>query len=288
MIIVKWLPGWGDYMAARQKQYTLYIDESETSNRSNGQPHFCMAGAVIQDREYGIVENEVNNLKRSIWNDYDMPEQIILHQKNILAVSKGKLDTSKYPEYERFRSKSFRRQFYSKLAEIFDCGKIRIVGGCIDVAHMEQYYNVPKPHKPGGTVQYRNQANKYLITMQLLLENYCHFLVVHNGIGRIVYEYISEVENERICLKFYQMKLTGSMYISREAMYDHLMGIHFVKKGNNNAGLQVADFIPNAFARDHAGFGQLDQDDTLLRKMKYYRYDGNQGNQDRYGIKYMP
>lgn len=275
-------------MATRQKRYTLYIDESETSNNCNGQPHFCMAGAIINDKEYGIVENEVNKLKRSIWNDCSNPETIILHQKNIIAASKGKLDVSKFPEYERFKSKQFRKRFYSEFANIFDCNKICIVGGSIDVDYMEKYYDVQKPHATGEPIRYRNQTNKYLITLQLLLENYCHFLIVHNAKGRIVYEHIGEIDNERICSKFYQIKLMGSMYITKEAMYNHLLGINFVRKDENNAGLQIADFIPNAFSRDHAGFGQLDKDDTLIRKMKYHRYGGLQKNQDRYGIKYMP
>lgn len=275
-------------MATRQKQYTLYIDESETSNSHNGQPHFCMAGVIINDKEYGIVENEVNKLKRRIWNDYDNPEMIILHQKNIIDASKGKLNISKFPEYERFRSNSFRRRFYSEFANIFDCGKIRIVGGSIDVNYMEKYYNVQKQYIVGQPIQYRNQTNKYLITLQLLLENYCHFLAVHNAKGRIVYEHIGEIDNERICSKFYQIKLMGSMYMTKEAMYNHLLGINFIKKDENNAGLQIADFIPNAFAREHAQFGQLDHDNVLINKMKYYRYDGLQRKQERYGIKYMP
>lgn len=275
-------------MATKQKQYTLYIDESETSNSNNGQPHFCMAGAIINDREYEIVENEVNNLKRSIWNDCTNPETIILHQKNIIDASKGRLNVSRFPEYERFKSKEFRRQFYSEFSKIFDCGKIQIVGGSIDVDYMERHYDVQKPNGAGNITQYRNQTNKYLITLQLLLENYCHFLTVHNAKGRIVYEHIGEIDNERICSKFYQIKLMGSMYMTKEAMHNHLLGINFVKKDENNAGLQIADFIPNAFARDHAQFGQLDRNDVLIRKMKYYRYDGLKRNQDRFGIKFMP
>ena len=78
------------------------------------------------------------------------------------------------------------------------------------------------------------------------------------------------------------------MYITKEAMNNHLLGINFIRKDDNNTGLQVADFIPYAFAREHAQFNQLDKDDTLLRKMKYYRYRGQQNAQERYGIKYMP
>ena len=275
-------------MATKQKQYTLYIDESQTHNSFEKQQHFCMAGTIINDKEYNTIENEINNLKRTIWSDCSKPDEIILHQKNIIDASKGKLDISRFPEYERFKSKGFRKRFYSEFAKIFDCGKICIVGGSIDVEYMEKCYDMKKPQIAGQPIQYRNQTNKYLITLQLLLENYCHFLILHNGKGRIVYESISEVENERICSKFYQIKLMGSMYITKEAMNNHLLGINFIRKDDNNAGLQVADFIPYAFAREHAQFNQLDKDDTLLRKMKYYRYRGQQNAQERYGIKYMP
>lgn len=275
-------------MATKQKQYTLYIDESETSNSNNGQPHFCMAGAIINDKEYHIVESAVNTLKRNVWSDLNNPENIILHQKNILDASKGKLDVSKFPEYDRFRSKGVRRDFYSEFSKVFDCGKISIVGGSMDVNYMEKHYNVVKPSPKTQAKTFRNEANKYLITLQLLLENFCHFLAVHNGKGRIVYEYISEIDNERMCSKFYQIKLMGSMYITKQAMDNHLLGINFVKKEENNIGLQIADFIPNAFAREHAKFGQLDSDNRLINKMKYYRYGGVDGNQERYGIKYMP
>lgn len=271
-----------------KKWYTLYIDESQTHDEIGKHPYFCMAGAIVNDREYNIVENEINKLKSVIWHDYTNPEKIILHQKNIIDASKGKLDNNKFPEYVRFRSKGFRKNFYSELSKVFDCGKISIVGGSINVDYMEQCYNIEKPRISGEPIQYRNQTNKYLITLQLLLENYCHFLVTHNGKGRIVYESISEIDNERICSKFYQIKLMGSMYITKEAMHNHLLGIDFVKKDDNNVGLQVADFIPYAFAREHANFKQLDKDDKLIRKMKYYRYGGQSCEQDRFGIKFMP
>ena len=83
-------------MATRQKQYTLYIDESQTSN-NGGSPHFCMAGVIINDRDYSLVENQVNDLKRKIWSDNANPESIILHQKTILDASRGRLDIQKYP-----------------------------------------------------------------------------------------------------------------------------------------------------------------------------------------------
>ena len=71
-------------MATKQKQYTLYIDESQTHNNFEKQQHFCMAGTIINDKEYNTIENEINNLKRTIWSDCSKPDEIILHQKILL------------------------------------------------------------------------------------------------------------------------------------------------------------------------------------------------------------
>lgn len=95
-------------MATKRKQYTLYVDESQTENNGHHH-HFCMAGAIISDIEYDIVENKVNALKRNIWNNIQEPENIILHQKNIIDASKGRLNAQRFPEYKRFQSKSFRK-----------------------------------------------------------------------------------------------------------------------------------------------------------------------------------
>ena len=50
----------------------------------------------------------------------------------------------------------------------------------MNVEYMEKCYDVQKPRIPGEALQYRNQTNKYLITLQLLLENYSHFLVTEH------------------------------------------------------------------------------------------------------------
>lgn len=53
----------------------------------------------------------------------------------------------------------------------------------------------------------------------------------------------------------------------------------------NCAGLQLADFVPNYFARDHTGKPQPKY--NIFGTLKYLRYDGNVGDKDRFGVKYM-
>lgn len=72
---------------------------------------------------------------------------------------------------------------------------------------MKQYYGVAG----------KNKQDQYLVAMQLLLENYCHFLCTNNGIGNIIYEYRELKGNEKLRDKYYHMKLMGSMYMTKEA-----------------------------------------------------------------------
>lgn len=65
-----------------------------------------------------------------------------------------------------------------------------------------------------------------------------------------------------------------------------LLGLDFVDKNDNIEGLQIADFVPNCFARDHAGIKQCKP--NIFGTLKYHRYDGGTGQADRFGVKYMP
>lgn len=267
-----------------RKKYTLYLDESNTSQAHNGTPFFCMAGAIVNDDDYSFIESQLDAIKRNVWNDLNNPERYILHQMNIADAGRGRLDFNKFPEYIRFKAKNIRESFYESLAKIYDHNKICIVGGSVDENLLNKQFSLGK--NPDKT--YRNNIDKYLVTLQLLLENFCHFLCLHNGVGRIIYESREISSNEIVRDRFYHIKLMGSMYITKETMRKHLLGIDFIEKKANNAGLQIADFIPNAFAREHAGFGQIDKNNKYIRKLKYYRYNGNCNAQDRFGIKNMP
>ncbi len=104
--------------------------------------------------------------------------------------------------------------------------------------------------------------------------------------GNIVYEHRELIGNEKLRDKYYHMKLMGSMYMTKEAAEKRLLGIDFIDKAENEAGLQIADFIPNSFARDHAGIKQPNP--NIFGTLRYNLYDGNMGDKERFGIKYMP
>ena len=263
------------------KRYTLFLDESETHKHdpmthSDSDYHFCMAGVIVAEDDYAQLKNSVNQLKRNVWTELDNPECVVLHQMRLIEAEKGRLDVRKYPEYSKFNRRSERKKFYDELKKVFVNNKLTIVGSSINEDDLKRYYWVEK----------KNTQDQYLVAMQLLLENYCHFLCMNNAMGNIVYEHRELIGNEKLRDKYYHMKLMGSMYMTKEAAEKRLLGIDFIDKAKNEAGLQIADFIPNAFARDHAGINQPNP--NIFTTLRYNLYDGNAGNRERFGIKYMP
>lgn len=260
------------------KNYTLFLDESETHD--NHKHYFCIAGVIIADDDYSSVQHDIDSLKSIIWNDLSSPQNVILHQMRISEAEKGRLDTRNYPEYNRFRSMSTRQKFYNEFKKVFVNNSITLVGGSLYTEDLMTFYSC------NSSGHNTNITDKYLVCLQLLLENYCHFLCTNNGLGKIIYETRETKGDEQLRNRFYHIKLMGSMFIDRTTMDKRLLGMDFVSKESNNVGLQIADFIPNAFARDHAGFAR--QRPNIFSTLAYHRYDGNVGKQERFGIKYMP
>ena len=261
--------------------YTLYLEESETHRfdavkSQQVDPHFCMAGVIVADKDVIKIEHSVNNLKALIWPTSPNPSAIILHQMLINNAQKGRLDTIKYQEYAIFSSHQQVKRFYTELQKIFVQNPIIIIGSCISENNMANYYGVSG----------KNKQDKYLIALQLILENYCHFLCSKNAKGRILYESRNIISDEQLRDRYYHMKLMGSMYMQRATAVNCLLGMDFAKKDENDPCLQIADFIPNGFARDCLGVKQPKY--NIFRTFKYLRYDGGQGLPERFGIKYMP
>lgn len=252
-------------------KYTLYLDESTTSNNHNN-PVFCMAGVIIKDEDFNnIIIPEMNNLKRAIWHDAPNPTEIIIHQKE---VNEGIRSQATDPNFRRFRQNRYCRILYNGLENIFNRNLITIVGTCIVIDNLDLYFN-------NGI-----QTDLYLIALQLIMENYCHFLCLNNGVGKILYEARYEHDNEKMRNRYYHIKLMGSMYVNSKKMIEKLGSIDFPKKKDNNIGLQLADFVPNYFARNELGKEQ--KRFNIDNQLRRYRYDGNLHLRDRFGVKVMP
>ena len=87
-------------------------------------------------------------------------------------------------------------------------------------------------------------------------------------------------------MHFNHVKAMGSMFISPFAMQNYLREIDFPPKSSNNPGLQIADFIPNPFARN--ALKKKQNKYSIYSQLRLLRYDGGLKRYDRFGMKIMP
>ena len=257
------------------ESYTLYLDESESKNTRTNQSAFCMAGIIIKDSDYPLLEAKLNTLKQSLWPSHPAPETIILHQMEINQIKQGRRKNSGKKEYKIFTHNKAHLQLYNGLSRIFQTGLLQVTGTSCNRRLTNQYFHISN-----------NQPDVFIMALETIMENYCHFLCANNGYGKIVYESRDLVNDQNLLDNFYHIKLRGSINFSREAFKKHLSTMIFIDKHANNAGLQIADFVPNYFARKQLGLSphRFNCNDAL----RQYRYDGQTHQHSRFGVKYLP
>lgn len=262
--------------------YHLYLDESETHDMDSVgkwvNQIFCIGGIVVkEDIHNNFVIPKISSLKNQIWSDKPNYNDLIFHEKDIKFAQNNK---NKYrlnevnEEYRRFRARRYNKMLYSGIEDLLSNPDIFVMAGCIIDNELKKHY-----HKDIST-------DKYLIALQILIENYCHFLKSKNAVGLIFYESIGDAQNNFIRRRFNLIENMGTMYVNPKAVQNLISNIYFPLKGDNIAGLQVADFIPNIVTRKVANknLGEF----NIYQTIRTSRYDGGLGKYDRFGIKIMP
>lgn len=247
-------------------KYVLYLDESGI-----GMAYSCVGGVIVKESEISLVSADLDNLKQKLWPSATHPEQYILHEKEISQAKKAGVVSQPY--YRIFRANHNYNMLYAGLAQIIKRYNILTLGTCVDVSSLQNKY--PGEVNPNLT-----------IALQMLLENYCHFLTINNAYGDVCYESLQEPGNAPLRQRFYELQALGTMYYTSHTFQTHIGDIKFCSKSENVAGLQLADFIPNTYARFVAG--KKPKHNDFKKAVIRNAYDGGIGESAKYGLKKIP
>lgn len=251
-------------------QYVLYLDESETFT-PGGDHYFAVAGVVIEECNLVSVTADLDALKSRLWTGDPAATSYILHEKEISEAHKT--GRARNTCYNIFRANQKVSDLYSGLSQIIKQHSIATLGVCLDKTSLISNY-------PGET------NAQLTIALQMLLENYCHFLQHVQGKGDICYESLQEPGNQPLRQRFYELEALGTMYYTPHFFQTHIGDICFVDKTNNLPGLQLADFIPNTYARKCAGITA--KHTAFQQCVMRQAYDGGMGNRSKFGLKKIP
>lgn len=254
-------------------EYTLYLDESELPE-INSKKCFCIGGIIVEDSYHDKeLTEQINKSKRIIWNKDKNPEQHILHELEINEAHNKHF--SKIEKYNcMFCVESCYKKAYKEISYIFSDKNITTIAVCLEMETIDKCYKDT------------NIAinNKYVICMQLLIENFCHFLIKNNSTGKICYESLQNKQNDAIKKKYAQIYYSGTMFYPPNVIRKYLnKDIVFKEKQENVTGLQIADFVPNDIARYKAGISCKYK--SSHKNIRLRLYDGKINRKDRFGNK---
>ena len=237
-------------------EHLLFLDESLAIGAIK---YFCLAGYIISREDYtNKLIPKVNALKQNIFGKTD----VILHEKDIRDLS---------GIFKCFTDTLKRKSFWTGIHKILYESDIHVIGIGVSKNVVTKIYKS----------RYIN--SDYNIALHSLLENYVYFLERNNSKGSVIIESTNVTADERLRNLFHDIVSDGTLFLNRSAYQKHLSTITFYIKQDNNAGLQVADFIPNAINRKISGLKPKPYSTINIIDSKLY--DGHLGLKDRFGLK---
>ncbi len=237
------------------KEYILFLDESKMRKNAN---LFCLAGYIISKADYEeMLIPSMANIKNNILHN----DKIILHyydiKKNIL-------------DFKIMTDKKIRTTFFKELIKLITSADLYVIGACIDCKLYKDMY-------------YEEHVNdEYFITLQIIVENFVHFLISNDAKGSICIESRTSPQNKKLQNHYYHLMSNGTLYFNSNTVQTYLSTITFPLKADNNVGLQLADFVPVSLIKtienkkDYYGLGSL-----FLSKA----YKGYSEQPERFGFK---
>lgn len=242
--------------------YYLFLDESKP-NAQGTINHLCLGGIIVEKDIYerNLVV-QVNKLKQEVFTN----TSVILHESHIRDCRKG--------DFEVLKKHDKRTELWDGLVNIFENNDFKVVAAAI---HEKDYTNL-------YTKKYLN--DKYFITMQIILENFVHFLEVNNGTGTVYIESRDAVSDKKLKNLYHKIVANGTLFYNANIFQDRLVNINFNSKTDNIIGLQIADLIPGPLNRECNGLKK--KNPSLYTQITSKFYDGNCGNTERFGFKIMP
>lgn len=245
------------------EHYSLFLDEIHAGGHFE---YFCLAGVAFNTKEYTEkIIPKVDAVKRDLFNGNT---SVILHEKQIQ-------DHKSNTPFAVFQKKENNIKFWDEMRNILLNHDVH--GFAVGV------------HEQNIKTMYINGRDKYFVSLQIIIENFVHFLESINATGNIHIESTDPnpyQKDEQLQNHFYYLKANGSLFFDKRVLQRRLGTINFSLKADNVIGLQIADLIPNSLNRKlcnkkQRSYGFIDAFEKIA-------YDGKKGKMDRFGIKLIP
>lgn len=265
--------------------YHLYLDES-TYHDENRNQIYGVCGVVVGDSELTKVRREMGDLKKELWKGhmpYSSAKNVILHATEIRQANKSNRSI-KNRSYEIFKANHKVKKVFEGIGGIVKNHELPIIGCILNLNDISTNYCIK-------TDNYRGDA----ICMNTIIDNYICFLKNNNGKGDIIFESRHDgskrdsLADRRLRKQFYKRMVYGTTHYQAFEIQECLESISFRRKQENEAGLQIADFVIQPFLFNFAN--QKQNTPNIYQTLRKHRYGGGNvlggKNAGKHGVFYV-
>jgi hypothetical protein len=224
----------GDTPKPQPPTIRLYFDETgdhyyATDATDVGKRYLGLIGVSFERDAYLTFQGALEGFKRKhLHYDPDFPP--VLHRKDIVNASGS---------FYRLQDAGKRAAFDTDLLGLIAATEFRLVGVVIDKhTHAQKTY--------------RALRHPYHYCLQALLERYCGWLSFSGKRGDVMAEARGKAENQALETAYDVVWRTGTSYHGYDLFQRTLTSkkVKIKKKGDNIAGLQLADVLAHAVTRE--------------------------------------
>jgi len=207
------------------EEYFLFLDEVKPNAFGD---YFALGGYAISKTDYeNILLPKLTTIKKNLMPDPNLP----LHMYDMRKNRNG---------FEFLADNSIRTELFSRIKALIKELNISVFVSSINTKKYNKMYN--------GC-----SNDIYNISLQIILENFVHFLNENNSIGSFYIESRNSIENKFLQICYYRLLTGGTLYINSDTIIKRLSVLSFPLKSDNNIGVQLADFVPISFIRNQIG-----------------------------------
>lgn len=263
-------------------EYTLYLDESKNVDKQL----FLMSGFAIENSKFSTLQESMYNIKKIFWDEeYINNNSTILHSTELSMIYNNRknkekskyIDREEYKIFKKMSSDDIKLKYhtmYNSLNEVVKKCNITTFGCLIDISDYNYLFDD----------KFKKISDDYFnISLQVIIENFVHFLYSVNAVGHIIYESRNSKNNivrnspdVKMYDNFCKIKASnkGIQHINSISISNKIRYISIVNKNDENSGLELADFITFNLLKGVSITNSSDKSE-FIKKIEHTLYNGS-------------
>ena len=218
-----------------KKSYTLYIDESGSSNIIHSDKYFVMGGIIVEDS----VDSDTSAYLRYMKRRHDISEDACLHAVDLFELT----------DKPEFLSEAKCKEFTESVAEYIENAPFTIKVYAVEKEVLLKKLKAPKGYRfMGSKAHKKDKEICYEVLTRKIIFDFVRILKKENATGSIVAE--SRRNSDQILLGTYLECQEPNIFEGRKALQalsieakDRIHSLCFSNKNSLKGGLEIVDIV---------------------------------------------